>query len=144
MGANPDPLHRYRTKKRREHLDRLEKARRRWVAVRKTERKLDAEEPEPAEVVHKTRYRKINFRMPVMPEDSKPSWAAEMHGERRLWCKRYDTCLSYAACLKWPGFDCTACTVREESPPTTRALEGLQLGQQDEIREVWAAIRRRN
>jgi hypothetical protein len=90
----------------------------------------------------KLRYR-INFKMPVMPPDSKPSWAAEMHGDRRLWCRRYDACLSYAACLKWPGFDCGGCSVREEEPPTSRTLEGEALARQEEIQEVIYAIRRR-
>jgi hypothetical protein len=96
--------------------------------------------PEPREpkIGRPPKYR-IIFPMPVMPEGSNPSWAAEAVGERRLWCRRYDTCLSFAASQKWPGFDCGACGVREEEKPTLRTL-----GEQDEIREVWAAIRRRN
>lgn len=118
--------------------ERMERHRLRSAAHR--ERKRRAKElatPKPLE-----RYRMI-FPAPVMPPDSKPSWAAEAVGDRRLWCRRYDTCLSYAAAEKWPGFDCGACRVREEEPPTTRLLEGMHVGQQDDIREVWAAIRGR-
>lgn len=119
--------------------ERMERHRLRSAAFREQKRKeKELATPQPLE-----RYRKM-FRMPVMPEDSKPSWAAEGVGDRRLWCRRYDACLSYAACLKWPGFDCGSCSVREEEPPTARVLEGIHVSRQDDIREVWAAIRRRN
>jgi hypothetical protein len=78
--------------------------------------------PEPREpkIGRPPKYR-IIFPMPDMPEDSKPSWSAEGYGDRRLTCRRYETCRDYAAALKWPGFDCTACPVDECSPHTQGA-----------------------
>jgi hypothetical protein len=73
--------------------------------------------PPPEPKLKLERYRTI-FPVPDMPEDSKPSWAAEGYGVRRLTCRRYETCLDYAAAKKWPGFDCTACPVEECSPFT--------------------------
>jgi hypothetical protein len=126
------------------HRERLRIARDERRAKARAKRYADAGLPLPPDPGIGRPSRRINFRMPVMPPDSKPSWAAEMFGDRRLWCRRYDACLSYAACLKWPGFDCGGCSVREEEPPTTRILEGMDLaGNQDEIREVLYAIRRR-
>lgn len=37
--------------------------------------------------------------------------------KRRLHCKRYENCLTYAASLAWDGFHCGACDVDE---PMTR------------------------
>lgn len=32
---------------------------------------------------------------------------------RRLHCRRYENCLTYAASVNWTGFQCSACRVNE-------------------------------
>jgi hypothetical protein len=148
--AKKTPVRHMAPDERKAHNERLRADRDNRRAESKARRYADAglPPPPPAKIGAPCRSR---WPVPRMPPDSKPSWAAEGVGERRLWCRRYDRCLSYAAAAdaakdksQWPGFDCTACGVREEEPPTTRILEGMGLDGQDEIREVWAAIRRRN
>jgi hypothetical protein len=37
--------------------------------------------------------------------------------ERRIFCRRYERCLSYAESQRWSGFDCTKCDVQEPVMP---------------------------
>jgi hypothetical protein len=106
--------------------EQLRKAQAAWRCKARSTRMVDYEPPPkplpppipPPEPKPKLeRYRTI-FPVPKMPHDSKPSWSAEGFGERRLTCRRYETCLDYAAAKKWPGFDCTACQVAECLPFT--------------------------
>lgn len=106
-------LWRFERESEKARAEQLKRARKVWQETARRDRLADYEP-------RKVRYR-IIFPMPVMPPDSKPSWAAEGFGDRRMTCRRYETCLDYAAALKWPGFDCTACPVDECSPYTQGA-----------------------
>lgn len=37
--------------------------------------------------------------------------------ERRVFCRRYERCLSYAESQRWAGFDCSGCDVDEAVMP---------------------------
>lgn len=79
-------------------------------------------------------YGRRRFRVlePTLALDSVPTYCAptdvdEVGSKRRLHCRRYTECLTYAASQNWPGFHCHKCGVEE---PLTmeeqrRDLEGL-------------------
>ena len=66
------------------------------------------------------------FDAPDM-DDEHPVRAREGVGDRRLWCRRYDTCLSYAAAHDWDGFDCSSCDVHDEMTERERFIEAVRL-----------------
>jgi hypothetical protein len=148
--AKRTPVKHMAPDERKAHDERLRINRDERRARSKAQRYADAGLPPPVKPKI-GRPSKSRWPVPFMPKDSKPSWVMVGVGERRVWCRRYDRCLSYAAAedkeldkVQWDGFDCGLCSVREEEPPTTRILEGMDLaGNQDEIREVLYAIRRR-
>lgn len=48
---------------------------------------------------------------------------------RRILCRRYSNCLTYAASEGWDGFTCESCCIREKLSPNEQHLdlEGLAL-----------------
>lgn len=52
----------------------------------------------------------------------KPMRIADLQGEygeiaRRIYCRRYERCLSYAVSKNWGGFGCKSCDVQEPEEP---------------------------
>lgn len=78
-------------------------------------------------------YGKFTVKYGGLLPGSMPFRAEQDHDEehvasrRRLHCKRYDNCLSYAAEQAWPGFHCAACSVEEPDgrEEWLRDLDGL-------------------
>lgn len=50
--------------------------------------------------------------------------------DRRVFCRKYSTCLSLAIWLDWPGFHCSACPdfEPEEMDPGSVLQDGIRCG----------------
>lgn len=57
--------------------------------------------------------------LPVAPESTERLGGGQTYGEiaRRVWCARYERCLSHAVSKNWDGFDCSKCDVDESTAP---------------------------
>lgn len=53
--------------------------------------------------------------LPVVTESTERIGGGHTYGEvvRRVWCARYERCLSHAVSKNWLGFDCSSCEVDE-------------------------------
>lgn len=73
---------------------------------------------------------RLNIKFEVLPHDSRPEPLMSPDSgpdERKLLCRRYNDCLSYAAAHNWLSFGCGGCEVEERltSAEQSRDLEGL-------------------
>ena len=58
-------------------------------------------------------------RQPMLSDGAAPQpfsliSVEETDAERRVWCRRYDRCLSHAAVQLWDGWTCAQCDVDDE------------------------------
>lgn len=53
--------------------------------------------------------------LPIAPESTERLSGGQTYGEvsRKVWCQRYERCLSHAVSLRWDGFSCRSCEVDE-------------------------------
>lgn len=59
--------------------------------------------------------------------DERPQPASGGGEGRRLWCRRYDRCLSFVVSMEWDGFDCSACAVDDEPTRDEKLLSAARL-----------------
>jgi hypothetical protein len=71
-----------------------------------------------------------SYRLPVLVPlltVERPTEAPEGGEGRRLWCRRYDACLTHAWARGWSGFTCTTCDVDDEVTERERLIEAARL-----------------
>jgi hypothetical protein len=71
-----------------------------------------------------------SYRLPIVVPlltVERPREAPEGGLDRRLWCRRYDRCLTYAAALGWTGFACGECPVDDEISAAERLIEAARI-----------------
>jgi hypothetical protein len=67
-----------------------------------------------------------SYRLPIVVPlltVERPREAPEGGEGRRIWCRRYDGCLTHAWARGWRGFDCAACEVDDEISADERLVD---------------------
>ncbi len=69
----------------------------------------------------------VGLRRGSNPSPSSPLFDSTVDGERRVHCRRYGNCLSFAASQDWNAWSCKACPVDEvlSRDEWVHDLEGL-------------------
>lgn len=71
-----------------------------------------------------------SYRLPIVVPlltVERPQEAPEGGEGRRLWCRRYDRCLTFAAAKGWTGFAYTTCKIDNKISADERLAEAAKL-----------------
>jgi hypothetical protein len=71
-----------------------------------------------------------SYRLPIVVPllvEERPREAPEGGEGRRIWCRKYDGCLTHAWARGWRGFECGGCDVDDEISADERLVEAARI-----------------